>query len=334
MRTLYLDRKGAELGWNNGTLELRLPEEPLRRLPLRGLDRIIIAAPCRLTTGVLNGLWERGIAVLLLAGRRGEAGARFNGAPHNDARIRLRQLAIIADPARRHDWACRLVALRLRQMRRIGLELARRRQRGGATLRPALGAIARTEQRLASDPPATAEALRGLEGAVMAAWFAAYAGLFAPALGFTARRRRPPPDPVNAALSLGYTLATAEAARIATQAGFDVAVGLIHGLAHGRDALALDLVEPARPHVDRMVHDLFHSRRLTDRHVTRTPDGAVLLGKAGRSAFYAAWEAEAAPLIRPLLRAICREAVRALRAGPPAPAELLTAPPAFAGDGS
>jgi CRISPR-associated protein Cas1 len=321
MRSVFIDRKGIAIGWEHGALLLRAEGQPPRRLPVRGLERLVVSTSCTITGGALSMLWDRGVTVSFLGPRRGEAGPRLAGAPHADARIRLRQFAVLSDPTARLDWARALVAVRLRQMRRVALDLARRRQRGRALLAPAITSIARAEARLAADPPATIAALRGLEGAVLAAWFGAYAGLFAPSLGFTARRRRPPPDPVNAALSLGYTLATAEAAREAAIAGFDVAVGLIHGLAHGREALALDLVEPARPHVDRMVHDLFHSRRLTDRHMHREPDGAVLIGKAGRAAFYEAWEAEAAPVIRPLLRGLCRTAVRRLRALPPGPAE-------------
>jgi CRISPR-associated protein Cas1 len=321
MRTVFLDRKGMVIGWEQGTLTLRAAGDAPRRLPVRGLERLIVASSCTVSSGALSMLWERGVAVTFLGGRRGEAGPRLAGAPHNDARIRLRQFAILSDPASRSEWACALVGVRLRQMRRVALVLARRRQRGRAMLAPALAAIGRAEARLAADPPRTLDSLRGVEGAAVAAWFGAYADLFPPALGFTARRRRPPPDAVNAALSLGYTLATAEAAREAVIAGFDPAIGIVHGLAHGREALALDLVEPARPHVDRMVHDLFHSRRLTERHVTREPDGAVLLGKAGRAAFYSAWEAEAAPVIRPLLRGLCRMAVRRLRMSPPGAAE-------------
>lgn len=321
MRTIYLDRKGAVIGWEQGTLVLRLPGDAQRRLPVRDLERLVIAAPCTLTSGSLNMLWERGIALTIFAGRRNEAAARFAGTPHKDARVRIRQITVLADPRQRLDWAIVLACLRFRQMRRVALGLARRRQSGQALLAPALDALARAEDRLATAPPDTLDSLRGIEGAVMAAWFPAFSKLFAPSLGFTARRRRPPPDPVNAALSLGYTLATAEAAREATVAGFDLAVGLVHGLGHGREALALDLVEPARPHVDKLVHDLFHGRRLTERHCRREADGAVLLGKAGREVFYAAWETEAATGVRSLLRAICRAAVRRLRAMPAGPIE-------------
>lgn len=321
MATLYLDHDQTALGWKAGAIELRLPGEAPRRVPLRDLDRVVIASSCTISAAALNELWEAGAALLVLGRRRHTPGARFSGGAHNDATIRLRQFGLVADDAERLTWATALVAVRLREMRRVALGIARRRQRGPQLLAPALSAIERTTERLAADPPGSIETLRGIEGALMAGWFAGFARLLAPSLGFTGRRRRPPPDPVNAALSLGYTLATAEAARAATIAGFDTAIGLVHGLAHGREALALDLVEPARPHVDRMVHDLFHDRVLTERQMTREPDGAVLLGKAARQSFYSAWEDSAAPVIRRLLRALCAEAVRRLRARPPGPAE-------------
>ena len=53
--------------------------------------------------------------------------------------------------------------------------------------------------------------LRGLEGAGAAAYFDGFGDLLPERLKFRSRNRRPPKDPVNAALSLGYTLLHAEA---------------------------------------------------------------------------------------------------------------------------
>jgi CRISPR-associated protein Cas1 len=47
-------------------------------------------------------------------------------------------------------------------------------------------------------------------------------------LGFTERQRRPPPDPVNAMLSFGYTLLAHEAVAALSTAGLDPAVGFLH----------------------------------------------------------------------------------------------------------
>ena len=66
-------------------------------------------------------------------------------------------------------------------------------------------------------------------------------------LGFTARERRPPPDPVNAMLSFGYTLLTQEAVAALEMAGLDAAVGFLHRARWGRPCLALDLMEEFRP---------------------------------------------------------------------------------------
>ena len=67
----------------------------------------------------------------------------------------------------------------------------------------------------------------GLEGAA-AAYFRALAAAFPPALGFEGRNRRPPRDPVNACLSLGYTLLHGDAVREAAVQGFDPMIGVLH----------------------------------------------------------------------------------------------------------
>jgi CRISPR-associated protein Cas1 len=97
------------------------------------------------------------------------------------------------------------------------------------------------------------DTLTGLEGAGAAAYFRAYATLFAPSREFSRRRRRPPPDPVNVCLSLGYTLLHHEAVRELQVVGLDPLLGFLHVSERGRESLASDIVEPLRPHVDEWV---------------------------------------------------------------------------------
>ncbi|MCZ7659386.1 MAG: CRISPR-associated endonuclease Cas1 [Xanthobacteraceae bacterium] len=143
----------------------------------------------------------------------------------------------------------------------------------GATLLAALeaqsrgdaGALAAARRRMAEASALAANAaatpdlhvLRGREGAAARAFFPAYATAFTPALGFAGRNRRPPRDPVNVCLSLGYTLAHAEALRAAARTGLDPQLGVYHDLAPGRDSLACDLAEPVRPLVDGFVQRAF-----------------------------------------------------------------------------
>jgi CRISPR-associated protein Cas1 len=134
-------------------------------------------------------------------------------------------------------------------------------------------------------------------------------------LGFHTRNRRPPRDPVNACLSLGYTLAHFEAVRAAHAAGLDPFLGFFHEIAFGRESLACDLIEPLRPRVDAWVWEMFRSRGLRAEHFT-LDKGACLLEKTGRARFYERFEQFLDSAGR-RLRGYCQLLARALRAQAP-----------------
>lgn len=315
MSTLIIDRKNAVLAYREGAVELRAAGTAPRRIPLRGIERLILRGAATVSSGLLAQCWERQISVLLLSGRRSAPTARFYGKSHNDAGLRVAQVLACTDRALSLRLAAAVIGAKLRRQQHLLSRLAASRPDGRRRARSGLTALAKARHRLRHAPPAALDSLRGTEGAAAAGYFRSFSAFFAPALGFDGRRRRPPPDPVNAVLSLGYTIAAFEAARCAAIAGLDPAIGALHGLAHGRNALGLDLVEPLRPLVDRLAYDLFHSRTLVDRHFARQPDGGMLLGKAGRRHFYGAWE-ERAGTLRRLAMAEARMAVRWLRQQP------------------
>ncbi len=107
--------------------------------------------------------------------------------------------------------------------------------------------------------------LRGLEGSAARAYFGllrqAMAGELA--ASFTKRARRPPPDPINALLGLGYTLLTEAMMTALEVVGLDPYIGFFHADAYGRPALALDLIEEFRaPIVDSLALTLVNKRLL------------------------------------------------------------------------
>ncbi|RMD48425.1 MAG: CRISPR-associated endonuclease Cas1 [Alphaproteobacteria bacterium] len=315
--TLFIDRRGARIARDAQALRISVPDAPPRRIPVTAVRRLVVRGSASIEVAALNLLWEEGVALLCLTGRRDRPAARIHGGPHADAAVRLAQYRLWHDGDTRLAWARELLAFRIAILEREARRILERRRGRRRSLSRLADATAKARRGLAA--ASTPDALRGVEGALAAAWFRILAELLPASLGFTTRRRRPPPDPVNALLSLGYTIATAEAATAAVRAGLDPAIGLLHGLAHGREALALDLVEPARPLVDGFVHDLFHGRRLEARHFSDDGKGGVLLGKAGRRIFYEAWEQEAARRVRGLVRVLAREGVRRLRNRPPDP---------------
>jgi CRISPR-associated protein Cas1 len=137
------------------------------------------------------------------------------------------------------------------------------------------------------------EILRGLEGRAAAVYFAHFAGMLKgpPAAEFDAngRRRRPPPDPVNACLSLAYTMLAHECTAALRLARLEPSIGAFHTFRPGRPALSLDLMEPFRPLIaDSVTVSLFNRGEVGEGHFQRTAAGCFLTDP-GRRAFFKAW---------------------------------------------
>src|SRR3984893_18814838 len=91
MATLYLDRKGAALDIDAGSLPVRLGGALATRIPLAPLERVVLRGEAVLSTRVLAELWRRDIGLLLLSGRHSEATARLGRRPRRDAELRVIQ---------------------------------------------------------------------------------------------------------------------------------------------------------------------------------------------------------------------------------------------------
>jgi CRISPR-associated protein Cas1 len=107
---------------------------------------------------------------------------------------------------------------------------------------------------------------------------------------FLHRNRRPPRDPVNALLSLAYSLLSKDLTIVAQAVGFDPYMGFYHQPRFGRAALALDLMEPFRPLIaDSAVLSAINTRMVTAADFIRTGQ-AVALTPDGRKSFFRAYE--------------------------------------------
>jgi CRISPR-associated protein Cas1 len=159
------------------------------------------------------------------------------------------------------------------------------------------------------------EELLGVEGAAASVYFAQFGGMIreqvdddfleglAPPDGagvtekksqltfdFTTRNRRPPTDPVNALLSLAYSLLAKECTLAAYAVGLDPYVGFYHQPRHGRPALALDMMEEFRP----LIAESAVLTAINNRYVSTgdfvSAGRAVNLNAAGRKQFFQCFE--------------------------------------------
>ena len=124
---------------------------------------------------------------------------------------------------------------------------------------------------------------------------------------FAGRNRRPPRDPVNALLSLAYSLLAKDLTIVTQTVGFDPYLGYFHQPRFGRASLALDLMEPFRPLIaDSAVLSAINTRMVTPDDFVRAGD-AVALTADGRKKFFQAYEQRMDTLVtHPLVRLSCQ----------------------------
>lgn len=306
MTTLYLDRQGLELKRDGGRVAIYSAGGAGKGIPLTGIDRIVIRGDVTLSSGLLGVLAEQGISVLMLSGRHGRRTASLLGRSHADAARRLGQYQLFFDLDRRLVWSSHLISTKLAAQQRCLQQILIHRPDQRKALVGALECIQSILPKIKGAE--NLDVLNGYEGAAAAAYFRGYSAVFPPVLSFSKRIRRPPTDPVNACLSLAYTLIHFEAVQACQIAGLDPFVGFFHQLVYSRESLACDLIEPLRPRVDAWIWQLFrqHALRVED---FRSDGSACLLGKAGRRRFYADYE-KGAPSWRRWLRQQSRIIVR------------------------
>ena len=145
--------------------------------------------------------------------------------------------------------------------------------------------------RWAATEARTRAELMGHEGAATRDYFQQWPSLLDTEWSFQRRERRPPPDPVNAMLSFGYTLLAQEGVSAAHLAGLDPDVGLLHKPQAGRSSLALDLIEELRPIiVDNTVLALTRRGALRPTDFTTSPEYGCRMGEDARNIFISAYE--------------------------------------------
>ncbi len=314
MSTLYLDRRGLALRLEGRALALYADRERQGTVPLHLLERVVMRSTVEIESGLLARLADAGIGVLIFGGRNASKQAFVLPRAGNDAARRVGQYRRYEDADWRRAWSARLVLGKLKGQMRLLRRALGERPDLRHPLTAGLRQIEHARARVAEDGALSIASLRGVEGAAAAAYFGCLAAMLPESLGFTGRNRRPPRDPVNAVLSLGYTLLHFEAVRACHAAGLDPLIGFFHELEFGRESLAADLIEPLRPRIDAWAWDRFR-HQVFRKEDFRTDGEACLLGKTGRQRFYAEFESLARPLRRLLRRFASRLASQLSGAG-------------------
>jgi len=226
------------------------------RIDAGDLSEIIAYDEVTLTTSAMELAHDSGIAVSWMAPGGAFLRGRLSADRTERSLTRLLQYAAWEDPAWQALTARQIVSEKLQTVAMATRHYQRQRKKVRK------GAIVEIEGAIEKCGSADVATLRGIEGSVAKTWYGQFGQWLPPQWKFKTRNRRPPKDPVNALLSLGYMhLYRRTVARIEA-AGYEASLGALHEFRPGRMSMACDLMEPLRiPVVDRFVFGMI-SRRM------------------------------------------------------------------------
>lgn len=320
-RPLYVNTPGVVVGKSGEVLQIKEKGKTIREVRLIDTNQVNLLGPIQISTQALQGLMQAEIPVGFFS-----MGHWFYGITHGlglkNIFTRREQFRWADDPR----FCLRLArALVVGKVRNCRVMMMRNHVAApAATLRT----LKRMEH--AASRCEDLSRLLGIEGTAAAAYFAEFNGMlkvganadpFAEnnpmasaeeveaakevansnrpwaTFDFRHRNRRPPRDPVNALLSLAYSVLAKELTITCAMVGLDPYLGYYHQPRYGRPALALDLMEPFRPLIaESAVLSAINSRMVTPDDFVQAGD-AVSLTPNGRKQFFLAFESRMDSLV-------------------------------------
>ena len=309
-RALYLNTQGYRVGIKSERLVIKDGDDVIDEIRMNDVTHVALFGNIQLSTQAVQELCEQEIPVAYFS-----MGGWFYGLTRGhglkNVNTRIRQFAAAANPLQCLAMAQKIVQAKIRNHRTMLMRLH---------VQPPAAAVQGMKEIAGRVPSARGlDELLGMEGAAAALYFQNFAGMIkvgeddlddeipglevsqsaekrrkaeteAFTFDFTQRRRRPPTDPVNALLSLAYSLLAKDCTIASLAVGFDPYVGFYHQPRHGRPALALDLMEEFRPLIaESTVLTAINNRMINSSHFVRAGD-AVNLSPNGRKAFFQAYE--------------------------------------------
>jgi CRISP-associated protein Cas1 len=322
---LYLTEQGSILRKAGDRFLIEKDDEVLLDLPYHKLETVLLFGNIQVTTQALAELLEKGVSLSLFS-RQGQFRGSLAPPRGKNIELRLAQFDCYRNGERALAMARAVVRAKIANGATV---LARYRERNevpvdfGERANGLAAAVSSCEE------AATVAALDGVEGAAARAYFDMLMVFNKSGMNWPGRQKHPATDPLNALLSLTYTLLMHELTALTEGAGLDPYLGFLHQVDYGRPSLALDLMEPFRhPVADRLVLTLVNREMLgSDDFRSGAERPGVFLTPAAMKRFlaeYERWMLErpvadgvARPSFRDRLRSEVEALVAALRAGGP-----------------
>lgn len=294
---IILETPGTRINKKQELVKIDVPNMNSIEVPLREIESIIMGTGIQITSQTLQALATNAVNIVYTS--LGKPFGIFTPFTNVGTVFTRRQQLLAYNDWRGLHLAIRFVYATIENKRRLLLYFAKNRKKAKPgkymMLRAAARKIGAMIDALLKFQKTCAKGSRindvrmelmGIEGKAAALYFQNYGVVFPKEFKVFERTRRPPRDPVNSLLSLGYTVLQGHITVGIAAAGLELYGGFLHSDRSGKPSLALDLLEEFRqPVIDRFVVRIIRKGVLKLDDFENTLQG-YRLKDGPRSAFY------------------------------------------------
>lgn len=282
MGTVYVTQDDSFISKVDERINVKFEKKTILDVPLIKIDGLVVMGRASISPAAIFELIDKKIPLTFLT-NNGKYLASLEPEMGKNIFVRTAQWKAAGESPQAIHVTQGFVRGKLKNYRHTLLEAQRRYEVNlNSNITQISNAIASLEKSNSID------SIRGFEGAGSAAYFGCFNQLIrVDNFSFNTRNRRPPIDPVNSLLSLGYSLLRHDIQGALNIVGFDPYLGYLHTERYGRPSLALDLMEEFRPLiVDAVVLTAINRRMLSPKDfITEPISNAVSLTKEGLHIF-------------------------------------------------
>lgn len=288
MANLYLTEQNSILRKTGNRLLVEKDDQILLDVQCHKIGAVLIFGNVQFTTQAVHELLEHGIE-LAIHTRSGRLVGQLTSPTTKNITLRIKQFGRYEDADFRARVAREIVGGKVANCLHLMREFSYNHPQ--IDLQTETSAL---KTKLAALHTATnLEQVLGQEGDAARTYFQGFAKMI---LGddfvFPGRRKRPPTDPINAVLSLSYTMIFNEIGSLLDGLGFDPYLGYFHSATYGRASLAADLMEEFRaPVADRLTLKLINNRVFTAQDFHSNPEsGGVTFSREALKRYFVEYE--------------------------------------------
>ncbi len=275
MSYLYVCEQGASIGIEANRFQVKYKDGLVRSVPAETLEIIEVFGKIQLTTQCITECLKRGVNVIFYSSNGAYFG-RLVSTNHVNVKRQRKQAELTEEF--KTQIAKNMITAKIRNQSVILRRYARNQNE---SVDKTIEEMIRLSRKIESC--SDTEQIMGYEGFAARSYFSALGKLINPEFRFEKRTRRPPTDPFNSMISLGYSIVLNEIYGKLEAKGLNPYFGILHKDREKHPTLASDLMEEWRAVlIDSVVMSMLNGHELSMDDFYRGENSpAVYLGKTG-----------------------------------------------------